>query len=134
MLVKFEQGQQFVIPFQHLKNLLQPYGRLIKHQGDWCFISDVGVICDNANLLGDAEDEIYGISFERPTIHEKLPEIIFDLLQLENTCFFGVDMEFLQSRTAMANHLPEIFQEAFPDGPQLLKDAFSLWPLNQHDS
>lgn len=130
-LVKFEYGHETGIPFDHFEKILQPYGRLMKHQNEWCFISDVGEICDSATLLGDIENGFYGMSFDRPTTHKKLPKIIFDLLLLENTCFFGVDMEFLQSRTAMADHLPEVFQENFPDGPQMLQDPFSLWPLRQ---
>lgn len=128
-VIKFENGQESAIDFPQLQTVLNRYGQLIEHAGEWSFLSSVGELFDNAQLLGDHENGFFGINIQRPTLHPQLPQFIFDLLSIPGTCFFGTDMDFLQSRTDITSDLPDAFQQAFPDGPEVISDVVANWPL-----
>lgn len=128
-VIKFENGKESAIDFAELQTVLNRYGRLIEHEDEWSFLSSVGELCDNAQLLGDQERGFFGINIQRPTTHPQLSQLIFDLLAIPNTFFFGTDMDFLQSRTVSTSDLPDVFQQTFPEGPEVILDAVAHWPL-----
>ena len=127
-VIKFENGTEAAIDFAELQSVLNSYGQLIEHDDEWSFLSSAGELFDNAQLLGDQENGFFGINIQRPTTHPQLSQLIFDLLAIPNTCFFGSDMNFLQSRSDMTSDLPDVFQQAFPDGPRIITNANSVWP------
>ena len=126
---KFEYGDSAPIPFEQLLDVLSKYGSVEDGHFGLEFVSAVGDICDHAPISGKSKAEITGISFDRPTLHEQLPHLIFDLLSIENTCFFGPDLEYMQSRSEMRQHLPDVLKEHFPHGPEIIKDPLESWPL-----
>ena len=128
-VIKFEDGKESAIDFSELQSVLNNYGQLIEHDDEWSFLSSVGELFDNAQLLGDHENGFFGIHIQRPSLHPQLPQFIFDLLAIPNSCFFGTDMDFLQSRTDITADLPDVFQQTFPDGPEVVSDAVAHWPL-----
>ncbi len=126
---KFERGDSSEIPFKEFVDVLSQYGRVEEGNFGFEFISSVGDICDHALLHGDEESGVSGITFSRPTTHEKLPYVIYDLLQFENTCFFGPDLEFVHSRNEMVEHFPKSLIENLPDGPEVISSPTNEWPL-----
>ncbi|MCG8667809.1 MAG: hypothetical protein MI867_00220 [Pseudomonadales bacterium] len=126
---KFENGDSGIIPFEEIESVLKQYGSISEGNFGLEFISSVGEICDFASLSGNSKDSISGVTFDRPTTHEKLPEIIFDLLSIKNTCFFGPDLEYLQARTDISTQLPESLLEAVESGLQVIESANEAWPL-----
>jgi len=126
---KFENGDSGIIPFDELNLILSKYGKIEEGHFGLEFISSVGDICDDAPLSGTSKETITGISFNRPTAFDPLPEIIYDLLSIKNTCFFGPDLEYLHSRSDMTAHLPESLLESVEEGLKVITSPKSSWPL-----
>ena len=126
---KFERGNSAEIPFEKVVNVLSKYGKVEKGNFGFEFISSMGEICDYASLHDDKESGVSGIIFSHPTTHDKLPYVIYDLLQFENTCFFGPDLEFVHSRNEMSDHFPEPLIEGLPYGPAVISSPTDKWPL-----
>ena len=126
---KFEHGDSAFFPFDHLKKVLSPFGDFIEGSFGLEFSFNVGEVCDHASISGNEDTGISGITFDRPTNHMKLPEIIFDLLGIEHTCFFGPDLDFVQSRSEMSGHYPASLIENLPSGPEVITTATGSWPL-----
>ncbi len=126
---KFEEGEPSGIPRNKLGEVLFKYGTIEEGSFGLEFCPTIGDICDYSSLSTDEEGEILCVQFSRPTMDEKLKDVIFDLLGIKNTCFFGPDLEFLQSRSDMAHHLPESLVEEFPDGLQIIESSGENWPL-----
>ena len=126
---KFVRGESDFIPFDELNLVLQKYGRIEEGDFGFEFISIVGEVCDCAFLSGESLNSITGISFERPTESDILPNIIFDLLSIENTCFFGTDLQYCQSRTEMKSDLPESILNSAENGLQIITTSHEAWPL-----
>ena len=124
-IIKFKNDDIDFIPFEELNSILKKYGKIIEWNSGLVFVSSVGEMCDNASIMGDSKDSIFGISFDRPTLHNLLPELIYDLLAIDNTCFFGTDMEYVQSRSDMATHL----SGAMRDNLEIIKSSRESWPL-----
>jgi hypothetical protein len=93
------------------------------------FVSNVGEMFEDATFTGNLEDGISGICFNRPTLNDKFPLLVFDLLKIKNTCFFGIDMEFVNSRYVMTNHYPESLTENLPEEPKIISQAMENWQL-----
>lgn len=127
-VIKFENGKESVMDFHQLQSILANYGKLVGQGDDWEFVSD-DQLFDSAQLLGDEDNGFYGVSFHRPTADRKLAQLVFNLLAIPNSCFFGTDMEFLQARSEITSNLPDVFIQSFPDGAELIDDAFACWPL-----
>ncbi|MDG9671625.1 hypothetical protein ONV78_28070 [Hahella sp. CR1] len=127
---KFENGEAGVIPFEEINAVLKNYGEIIEDDGDFEFVSKVGEICESAYLFGESRDAISGMVFLRPMQHELLPKIIFELLSIENTCFFGPGLDYLQARTDISSQLPESLLEGAESGLQIIDSAYSSWPLS----
>lgn len=104
---KFENGDSAIIPFDELQKILSRYGKIEVGNDGLEFVSNVGDMFEYATLDGTLTEGISGMSFHRPTLHEKFPLLIFDLLELKNTCFFGEDMGFFCSRYDMKKEFPE---------------------------
>ena len=126
---KFENGDAASIPMEELNNVLFGYGRIEEGHFGLEFISEVGDICEMSGVISDDKGNIIGVSFNRPTIDKILSQIIFDLLSIKNTCFFGSDLEFMQSRNDLGNNFPESLRAHFPDGPEIISKAGDSWPL-----
>ena len=127
---KFENGDSGIIPFEEIKTVLQKYGTIVKGNFGLEFISSVGEVCDYASITGKSKNSISGISFDRPTDHELLPNIIYDLLSIANTCFFGPDLEYLQARSDISAQLPESLLESVESGLQIIRKSGESWPLS----
>ena len=126
---KFENRDSAPIPTEDFIAVIRPYGRIEESEFGLEFVSTVGELCDHASIHGSLINGITGISFFRPLIHDQLPRLIFDLLGIENTCFFGPDLDFLQSRSDLMLHLPEELLASFPAGPEMIENPTSAWPL-----
>lgn len=126
---KFEAGDASRIDENELQDILAKYGNIEEGHFGTVFISTVGDICESADIMRNGKNEVIGISFSRPTINDLLPKIIFDLLGIKNTCFFGEDMEFMQSRNDLGSHFPDGLRENFPNGPRLISQVGESWPL-----
>ena len=127
---KFENGDSGVIPFDEIKSILEKYGSVSEGNFGLEFLSSVGEVCDYASITGKDEGSVTGVSFDRPTDHKLLPAIIFDLLAIENTCFFGPDLEYLQARSDISSQLPESLLESLESGLQVINKAGEAWPLS----
>lgn len=77
------------------------------------------------SLIGENKNEVEGISFDRPTLHSEFPNLIFDLLKIKNTCFFGTDTEFFHSRYDMRKHCPDYMQENL----KVINNPTKDWPF-----
>ena len=128
-LQKFENGDSANIPYGELVEVLEKYGEIVEGNFGLEFISNVGDICDRVSLSGDLDTGITGITFDRPILQEKLPEIIYELLGLNNTCFFGPNLDFVHTRSEMNAHYPEGLTEHLENGPKKLESALDAWPL-----
>ena len=128
-IYKFEKGDASGIPHKDVDDILSKYGKVVEGNFGLEFMSSVGDVCDYCSLSADDHGQITCIQFSRPTISEELPEIVFDLLSIQGTCFFGPDLEFMQSRYSLGDNLPDALQEHFPDGPQIITRAGESWPL-----
>jgi hypothetical protein len=128
-LQKFENGDSANIPYSELVKILEKYGEIVEGNSGLEFISHVGDICDRVSLSGDLDAGISGITFDRPILHEKLPEIIYELLGLNNTCFFGPNLDFVHTRSEMSAHYPEGLTEHLEFGPKKLESPLDAWPL-----
>jgi hypothetical protein len=128
-LQKFENGNSANIPYSELVEILEKYGEIVEGDFGLKFISHVGDICDRVSLSGDVDTGITGITFDRPILHEKLPEIIYALLSLNNTCFFGPNLDFVHTRSEMNAHYPEGLIEHLEFGPKKLESPLEAWPL-----
>lgn len=126
---KFEKGESTIIPFDQLEQVLSKYGKIESGKFGLEFISNVGEMFDNASLNGNFEDGINGICFNRPTLNDKLPFLVFDLLGIKNTCFFGTDLEFVHSRNEMINHYPDSLIEGLSHGPKVISQVLDNWQL-----
>ncbi|AZZ93510.1 hypothetical protein EUZ85_23415 [Hahella sp. KA22] len=126
---KFENGKAGVIPFEEINAILKNYGEIIGDDSDLEFVSKVGEICERACLFGESRDAISGMVCFRPVQHELLPKIIFDLLSIENTCFFGPGLDYLQARTDISSQLPESLLEGAESGLQIIDSAYNSWPF-----
>ncbi len=126
---KFENGDPANIPYSELAEILEKYGEIVEGNLGLEFRSNVGDICDYASLSGDLDTGITGITFDRPILHEKLPEIIYDLLSLSNTCFFGPNLEFVHTRSEMNAHYPAGMIEHLANGPKKIESPLDAWPL-----
>ncbi|TQV73834.1 hypothetical protein FLL45_13275 [Aliikangiella marina] len=126
---KFENGDSANIPFNKFEEVLSKYGKVEDGNVGLEFVSKVGEICDFASIHGDRDSGVSGISFSRPTTHKALPFNVYDLLGLKNTCFFGPDLAFLQSRNDMNEHFPPSLIDGLSSGPEVIKSPTSSWPL-----
>jgi hypothetical protein len=126
---KFENGDSANIPYSELAEILEKYGEIVEGNFGLEFISNVGNICDCVTLSGDVTTGITGITFYRPVLHDKLHEIIYDLLSLKNTCFFGPNLEFVYARSEMNAHYPAGLIENLDGGPKKIESPFDFWPL-----
>jgi hypothetical protein len=126
---KFKDGDSAIIPFDDLNSILIKYGSIQMGSFGLEFVSNVGDICDYAPLSGESKSCITGITFDRPTVKEPLPEIIYDLLSLENTCFFGPDLEYLQARSDISRHIPESLMVEIEGGLEIISTPMESWPL-----
>ncbi len=126
---KFENGDIANIPFKELEQVLSKYGRIEEGNYGLEFVSEMGEMFDYATLTGNQKDGVSGISFDRPTLHNMFPLLIFDLLKIKNTCFFGTDMEFVNSRYEMTKHYPTSLIENLPEGPKVISHAMENWQL-----
>lgn len=127
---KFENGDSGIIRFEDINTVLEKYGEIVEGNFGLMFVSSVGEVCDYASISGSSKNSISGITFDRPTDHELLPKIIFDLLSIENTCFFGPDLEYLQARSDISSQLPGSLLEAVKSGLQVIESANKSWPLS----
>ena len=126
---KFDKGESAIIPFERLEQILSKYGKIESGQSGLEFISNVGEMFDYTSLSGNFEVGINGICFSRPTLSDKFPLLVFDLLGIKNTCFFGTDLEFVHSRNEMMIHYPESLIEGLSDGPLVISQALDNWQL-----
>lgn len=126
---KFENGDIAGIPFEELEQVLSKYGRIEEGNYGLEFVSEVGEMFESATLTGNQKDGVSGISFNRPTLHNTFPLLIFDLLGIKNTCFFGTDMEFVNSRYEMTNHYPTSLIENLPEKPRVISHVMENWQL-----
>ncbi len=126
---KFENGDCANIPYGEFVEILEKYGEIVERNFRLEFFSNVGNICDYATLSGDLDTGITGITFNRPTSHEKLPEIIYEILSLNNTCFFGPNLEFVHTRSEMNAHYPEGWIESLESVPKKIEAPLDSWPL-----
>ncbi|MBU3026020.1 MULTISPECIES: hypothetical protein [Zobellia] len=126
---KFKDGDSAHIPFDELEQILSAYGKIETGSFGLEFISSVGEMFEYATLTGSVEDGISGISFDRPTLNETFPLLIFDLLKIKNTCFFGTDLEFVNSRYDMTNHYPKSLIENLPEKPKVISHPKENWPF-----
>lgn len=128
-VMKFKDGEAAEIPYEKLCSVLSKYGEL--HDGNFGkeFVSNVGEICDYASLSGSESEGYCGVTFSRPTTHEKLPYLIYDLLGIEGTCFFGPDLEFVHSRNNMQQHYPPQLLENLEEGLKVISSPMDSWPL-----
>lgn len=128
-LHKFENGDTASIPYSDLVGILEKYGEIV--EGDFAleFASKVGDICDCMSFLGNSATGITGITFDRPILNGKLPEIIYELLGLHNTCFFGPNVEFVHTRSEMDDHYPKGLIEHLENGPKKVLSPQDTWPL-----
>lgn len=122
-------GDASVIPRKGVDEILSKYGKVVEGSFGLEFISSVGDVCDYCSLSADEHGQITCIQFSRPTTSEELPKIVFDLLSIEGTCFFGSDLEFMQSRYNVGANLPDGLVAHFPSGPQIIARAGESWPL-----
>lgn len=126
---RFEHGDSAPIPYEELLRVLSRYGEVVDGGFGPAFVSSVGEICDYAPLSGGIDGGFTGITFDRPTDHEKLCEIVFELLGIPNTCFFGPDLEFVQTRCSMEQHFPAALIEHLENGPTIIRSIGDSWPL-----
>ncbi len=126
---KFENGDCANIPYDELAIILKKYGKIVEGSFGLEFVSNVGDLCDYAPLSGDLDVGITGITFDRPTLHEKLPVIVYDLLSLKNTCFFGPDLEFVRTRSEMSAHYPKGLFQNLKYGAKKIESPLDSWPL-----
>lgn len=126
---KFENGDSAIIPYGELAGVLEKYGEIVEGDFGLEFKSSVGDICDCVSLTGNLGTGITGITFDRPILHAKLPEIIYELLSLNNTCFFGPNLEFVHTRSDMNEHYPKGLTEHLADGPKKILSLAEVWPL-----
>jgi hypothetical protein len=127
-LQKFENGDSANIPYSELAEILEKYGEIVEGNSGLEFISHVGDICDRVSLSFDVDTGITGITFDRPILHDELPEIIYALLGLNNTCFFGPNLDFVHTRSEMSAHYPEGLTEHLKNGPKKLESSLEAWP------
>lgn len=125
---KFENGDSASIPFGELVEILEKFGEIVEGDFGLEFISNVGDICDCVSLTGNLDTGITGITFDRPILHAKLPEIIYELLSLNNTCFFGPNLEFVHTRSEMNDHYPQGLVEHLEGGPKKILSPADAWP------
>ena len=128
-LQKFENGDSGSISCDELEKILTRYGKIEMGHSELEFVSNVGEMFEDATFTGNLEDGISGICFNRPTLNDKFPLLVFDLLKIKNTCFFGTDMEFVNSRYEMTNHYPESLTENLPEEPKIISQAMENWLL-----
>lgn len=126
---KFENGDFASIPYSELVKILEKFGEVVEGDFGLEFISNVGDICDCASLSGDSDTGITGITFDRPILHDKLPEIIYELLSLNNTCCFGPNLEFVHTRSEMNDHYPKGLVDNLEGGPKKVLSPLDTWPL-----
>lgn len=127
-LHKFENGDSASIAYNELVGILQKYGEIVERGFGLEFISHVGDISDSVSLTGNVDTGIIGITFDRPIANAKLPEIIYDLLSIQNTCFFGPNLEFVHTRTEMNDHYPQGLIEHLQNGPKKIASPAETWP------
>ena len=127
-LHKFENGDSASIPYDELLRILQKYGEVVERGFGLEFISQVGDIADSVSLTGNADTGITGITFDRPMSNPRFPEIIYELLGLPNTCFFGPNLKFVHTRSEMNEHYPQGLVEHLPDGPKKIASPADTWP------
>jgi len=128
-LHKFENGDTASIPYSDLVGILEKYGEIVEGDFGLEFASKVGDICDCVSFSGDSTAGITGITFDRPILNDKLPEIIYELLGLHNTCFFGPNVEFVHTRSEMDDHYPKGLIEHLEKGPKKVLSPQDTWPL-----
>lgn len=130
---KFENGDTTSIPYNELAEILGKYGKIVEGDFGLEFISHVGDICDCTSLVGNLDTGITGITFDRPILHDNLPAIIYELLSLKNTCFFGPNLEFVHTRSEMNDHYPQGLVEHLEKGPKKITSPLDAWPLTSRD-
>ena len=128
---RFESGESAAIPFEELSDILSKFGRIDDGYTGLEFYPDDTYVCDCAPLSGDQPSAITGICFSRPAMdHRPFFRIVFDLLGIGSTCFFGPDLTFMQSRTDSKIVLPGSLNKDFPNGPEVITEIEQLhsWP------
>jgi hypothetical protein len=128
-LLKFENGDIGSIPYGDLVGILKKYGEIVEGDFGLEFVSKVGDICDCMSFSGDSATGITGITFDRPILNDKLPEIIYELLGLSNTCFFGPNLEFVHTRSEMNDHYPKGLVEHLGGGSKKVLSPQDTWPF-----
>lgn len=128
-LQKFELGDAASLSAADLFPILEKYGEIVTGPFGLEFHCAVGNIADQVRLTGAVDTGITGVTFDRPTTDAKLPELVYELLSLPNTCFFGADIAFVQTRSEMAAHLPVALIAHLQEGLQRVQSPHEVWPL-----
>ncbi|SFW37028.1 hypothetical protein [Cellulophaga fucicola] len=128
-LQKFKNGDPDNIPFDELEKILSSYGIIEKGYSELEFVSNVGEMFEEATFIGNLEDGISGICFNKPSLNDKFSLLIFDLLKIRNTCFFGTDLKFVNSRYEMKTHLPQSLIISIQEEPKVISNAIDNWQL-----
>lgn len=124
-IVRFENGDSSPISLNEVESIVSKYGEIIKGDFGLEIVSKVGDMFECCSLTEGIENKIEGISFDRPTLHPQLANFIFDLLAINNTCFFDTDMEIIFSRYDISNHCPDYMVENL----KIIDIPSAVWPI-----
>ncbi|NOQ73924.1 MAG: hypothetical protein GQ574_18100 [Crocinitomix sp.] len=127
---KFKEGEPSPFNRSELETIISKHGKMSEEEFGVEILTEIDMF-ENADLNGEGTAELSGISFHRPIHCIALQNLIFDVLEVNGTCFFDQNFSYLQTRTLNQADFPEDLIENAEDGITLVQSATEIWPLEE---
>lgn len=127
-LQKFEDGKLVFMPYQSLVEILSRYGKLGRGRGDWEITLPAGETAASCTVVGDAENGILCIGFERPAYNDTLRKIVWECMMQANCAVFDDSLDIVCTCLAGKKNLPKSLREASYNDVREISSELQLWP------
>ena len=124
---RFVDGDTGTVPFDVAKPVLERYGKLSQGISGWELSFATSDIADVADVSGDDDEGVSGITLSRPTGSPAMYSFIFAVLQELKMCFFTQDCEAIWATEDLREHVPPDLLAQANDRFEIVTTANALW-------
>lgn len=104
---KFKNQEPNLIDFKKLLAIVSDFGTIESKEYGHEIVPKDESMFEYASLMGESDNQFSGISFHRPNFNASFKQLVFQLLELNGTCFFDQNMECVLVRGIAEKELPE---------------------------
>ncbi|ANH61667.1 hypothetical protein [Dokdonia donghaensis] len=99
---KFKDGEPAKIAVDDIKNGFSKYGSIRETSSEIELIADRDLF-ESGTFT---KDNFSQLSLHRPSIDQEFKNFVFDFLQIDGTCYFSQDLDFIKTRSGEIKNFP----------------------------